>query len=75
LAKEWYSLSDLAKIFLGMIANYFCIFLISVFFGGEVSPNFDLKNMISTYRKDFSMEKNGPNTQNFEKKIKIARFL
>jgi hypothetical protein len=46
-----------------------------VFFGGEVSPNFDLKNMISTYRKDFSMEKNGPNTQNFEKKIKIARFL
>jgi hypothetical protein len=24
-----------------------------VFFGGEISPNFDLKNMISTYIKIF----------------------
>ncbi len=29
----------------------------SVVFGGEISPNFDLKNMISTFTKDFSMQK------------------
>jgi hypothetical protein len=28
-----------------------------VSFIGEFSPNFDLKNMISTYRKDFSLVK------------------
>jgi hypothetical protein len=28
--------------------------LASVFCTGEFSPNFDLKNMISTYTKDFS---------------------
>jgi hypothetical protein len=29
----------------------------SVSCGGEFSPNFDLKNMISTYTKDFSWKK------------------
>jgi hypothetical protein len=29
----------------------------SVYFTGEFSPNLDLKNMISTYTKDFFMEK------------------
>jgi len=50
----------------------------SVFFGGgdEISPNFDLKNKISTYTKDFSKKHNGSNSPNFkEKKIQIARFL
>jgi hypothetical protein len=28
-------------------------FLFSFFLFGEISPNFDLKNMISTYTKDF----------------------
>jgi hypothetical protein len=28
-----------------------------MFFLGEISPNFDLKNMISTYTKGFSMKK------------------
>jgi hypothetical protein len=35
------------------------------FFGGEISQNFDLKNMISTYSKDFP----------WKKKAKFARFL
>jgi hypothetical protein len=29
----------------------------SVFFNGQFSPNFDLKNMISSYTKEFFMEK------------------
>jgi len=29
----------------------------SVFFWGQISPDFDLKNMISTYTKDFPWEK------------------
>jgi hypothetical protein len=33
--------------------------------GGEISANFDLKNMILTYRKDFSWKKKVP---------KFARF-
>jgi hypothetical protein len=46
-----------------------------VFFFGELSQKFDLKNVISTNSKDFSW-KNGPNPQNFEKKKNhIARFL
>jgi hypothetical protein len=47
----------------------------SVSFTGEFSPNPYLKNMISTYRKEFH-EKKGPNSPDFEKKIlSIARFL
>ncbi len=30
------------------------------FLGGEISSNFDLQNMISTYTKDFSGKKNDP---------------
>jgi len=46
-----------------------------VFFIGEFSQKFDLKNMISSNTKDFSW-KNGPNSPNFEKKkIQIAKFL
>jgi hypothetical protein len=37
---------------------------------GKISPNFDLKNMISTYTKDFSREKK-PKFARFAKKIKI----
>jgi len=33
---------------------YQCFFFLSF---GEISPNFDLKNMISTYTKDFSWKK------------------
>jgi hypothetical protein len=36
------------------------------FFSSEVSPNFDLKNMISTFTKDLPWEKNGPNSPDFE---------
>ncbi len=32
---------------------------------GRISPNFDLKNMISTYTKDFPREKYGPNSPDF----------
>jgi hypothetical protein len=47
----------------------------SVSFAGEFSPNSYLKNMISTYRKDFAW-KNDPNSPDFEKKIlSIARLL
>jgi hypothetical protein len=36
-------------------------------FTGVFSPNFDLKNMISTYTKDFLWEKkNPPNSPDFE---------
>jgi hypothetical protein len=41
--------------------------------GGKISPNFDLKNMILIYAKDFSMEENGPNLQDFEKKKKVSK--
>ncbi len=34
-------------------------------FFGEILPNFDLKNMISTYTKDFA-RKNGPNSPDFQ---------
>jgi hypothetical protein len=37
----------------------------SVSFTGEFSPNFDLKNMISPYTKDFSWKKN-PNSPDFK---------
>ncbi len=48
-----------------------------VSFIGEFSPNFDLKNMISTYRKDFSLVKNGPKIHQFtnSKQFQIARVL
>jgi hypothetical protein len=36
-----------------------------VFFFGKILPNFGLKNMISTYTKDFPW-KNGPNSPSFE---------
>jgi hypothetical protein len=45
----------------------------SVSFTGEFLPNFNLKNMISTYAK---VEKNGPNLSDFEeKKIQISRIF
>jgi hypothetical protein len=48
----------------------------SVFFlKGEISPNLDLKNMISTFTKDFSLEKMAQIHQISKKKIQIARFL
>jgi hypothetical protein len=37
------------------------------FFCGEISPNFDLQNMISTCTKDFSWKKNDPYSPDFEK--------
>jgi hypothetical protein len=38
-------------------------------------PNFDLKNIISTWKKDLnSMEKNGPNLPNVEEFIFIYLF-
>jgi hypothetical protein len=43
----------------------FIMFRTSVSFNGKVLPNFDLKNMISTYTKDFSWGKNGPNLPDF----------
>jgi hypothetical protein len=48
----------------------------SVFFRGEILPNFNLKNMILTYTKGFSWKKKGPNFPDFEGiKIQISRFL
>jgi hypothetical protein len=50
-------------------------------FFGEISSNFHLENMISSYTKDFSWDKKkkkeDPNSPDFEGKIKIqiARFL
>jgi hypothetical protein len=41
------------------------------FFIGEFLQKFDLKNVISTTSKDFSMGKNGPNSPNLEKKTKF----
>ncbi len=38
------------------------MFRTSVSFNGKFLPNFDLKNMISTYTKEFLWEKNGPNS-------------
>ncbi len=38
----------------------------SVSLTGEFSPNFDLKNMISTYTKDFSWKKKRPKFADFE---------
>jgi hypothetical protein len=40
----------------------------SVLFWGEISPNFDLNNMISNYAKDFSRKKKVPNSPDFEGK-------
>jgi hypothetical protein len=41
----------------------------------KVSPNFDLKNVISTYTMDFPWE-NSPNSKDFRrKKSKFTRFL
>jgi hypothetical protein len=46
-----------------------------VYLTGEFSPNLDLKNMISTYIKDFH-GKNGPNSPDFEfLKLQIARVI
>ncbi len=41
-----------------------------IFLGGgdEISPKFDLKNMISTYTKVFPKGKNGPNSPYFKGK-------
>jgi hypothetical protein len=36
---------------------------------GEIPLNFDLKNMISTYTKDFSWKKKDPKSPNFQEKI------
>ncbi len=47
----------------------------SVPFTGEFLPNFDLKNMISTYTKDLLWEK-WPKFARFQiKKLQIARIL
>lgn len=54
----------------GSRASIFSIFYF-LFFFGETSPNFDLKNLISTYllyTKDFSMKKMGPNSPGSEEK-------
>jgi hypothetical protein len=49
---------------------------VCVSFTGKFSPNFNVKNMISTYTKDFSWEKSGPNSPNFKlKKFQIAKVL
>jgi hypothetical protein len=41
--------------------------LISVFlFGVKILLNFNLKNIILTYRKEIFMEKNDPNSPDFE---------
>jgi hypothetical protein len=40
-----------------------------LFLSGEFSPNFNLKNMISTYTEGFH-EKNGPSLPDFEGKKK-----
>jgi hypothetical protein len=45
------------------------------FFWGEILPNFDLRNMISTYAKDFPWKK-WPKFARFPiKKFQIIRFL
>jgi hypothetical protein len=50
--------------------------LASVSCTGDFSPNFDLKNMISTYTKDFSWKTKEPNLPDFEDFFfQIARFL
>jgi hypothetical protein len=42
---------------------------------GKISPNFDLKNMISTYTMDFPWE-NGPNLTDFlRKKIQVHQIF
>jgi hypothetical protein len=49
---------------------------LSVYFTGEFSPNFDLKNMISTYTKDFSMEKKCPNSpESYDNFQKVAKNI
>jgi hypothetical protein len=46
------------------------------FLWGEILPNFDLQNMISTYTKGFSMKRKAQIRQIWgKKKIQIARFL
>ncbi len=37
---------------------------------GGISPNFDLRNMISTYTKEFPWKKYGPNSPDFREKKK-----
>jgi hypothetical protein len=44
-------------------------------FTGEFSPNFDLKNMISTKTNDFSWKKMTPIRQMLKNFFQIARFL
>jgi hypothetical protein len=46
----------------------------SVFLGAEISPNFDLKNMNSTFTKDFSMKKMAQIHQISKKKSKSPDF-
>jgi hypothetical protein len=41
------------------------------FFWEEILPNFNLKNMISTYAKDFFMKKMVTNSPDFAKNIYI----
>jgi hypothetical protein len=54
----------------------FIMFRTSVSFNGKFLPNFELKNMISTYTKDFSWEKTGPNLPDLNLwKFQIARAL
>jgi hypothetical protein len=46
-----------------------------VFFWGKILPNFNLKNTISTYRKDFFHGKNDPNSQDSKEINNYSRFL
>jgi hypothetical protein len=48
-----------------------------LFFGGEILPNVELKNMISTYTKYLSWKKkHNPNSSNFEEKnFKLPNFM
>jgi len=43
--------------------------------GTSVSPNFDLKNMISTYTKGFLVKKNDPNSPDFESNQNLQIFM
>jgi len=50
-------------------------FLFLFFKGGKISPNFDLKYIISSYIKVFPWKKKNPNSLDFEeKKFKSPDF-
>jgi hypothetical protein len=59
----WF-IARFGQIFIGMIATFSMEDLSSIEF---FLPNFNLKDMISTYLKDFSI-KNSPNSPDFKRK-------